>query len=170
MSAERMPPEDHAWLARLLGGVTRLVLRFPRATLAVGVGLAIASVLLTAWRLEYKASRVELLSPTSDYNRRWVEYIEEFGEDEVWAKFDAEETSVMQEFLEHFLFVESYLPLLQLVASILLPLSTSSPHLADTFAAQLYLEYEPKFAPINEAFLFVPKGYCRLFFAMHLSR
>lgn len=80
MRAERMPLEDHAWLARLLGGVTTAVLRFPRATLAIGVGLAIVSVLFTVWRLEYKASRVELLSPTSDYNRRWLSYLREFGD------------------------------------------------------------------------------------------
>ncbi|MDZ4783353.1 MAG: hypothetical protein SGJ19_24155, partial [Planctomycetia bacterium] len=70
MPAERTPPlEEHGWLGRLLGGVTRLVLRFPRAILGIGVGLAVVSVLFTAWRLEYKASRVELLSPTSEYNR-----------------------------------------------------------------------------------------------------
>lgn len=80
MSAERMPLEVQGWLGRLLGGLTRLVLRFPRATLAVGVGLAVASVAFTAWRLEYKASRVELLSPTSEYNRRWLNYLSEFGD------------------------------------------------------------------------------------------
>jgi len=83
MPAERTPPlEEHGWLGRLLGGVTRLVLRFPRAILGIGVGLAVVSVLFTAWRLEYKASRVELLSPTSEYNRRWLNYLSEFGDAE----------------------------------------------------------------------------------------
>lgn len=82
MSAERKPHdnEEHAWLALVLGWITRWVLRYPRATLAVGVGLAVASVALTAWRLEYKASRVDLLSPTSAYNRRWLDYLAEFGD------------------------------------------------------------------------------------------
>ncbi len=82
MGAERKPQEieEHAWLALALGWITRWVLRFPRATLAVGVGLAVASVALTAWRLEYKASRVDLLSPSSAYNRRWLDYLAEFGD------------------------------------------------------------------------------------------
>jgi hopanoid biosynthesis associated RND transporter like protein HpnN len=80
MSAERKPQEEHAWLALALGWLTRWVLRFPRTTLAVGVGLAVVSVAFTAWRLEYKASRVDLLSPSSDYNRRWLDFLAEFGD------------------------------------------------------------------------------------------
>jgi hypothetical protein len=62
--------------------VTRLVLRFPMATLAAAVGLAAVCGVLTATQLTYKSSRLDLLNPKSDYNRLWLEYIDEFGDED----------------------------------------------------------------------------------------
>ncbi len=62
--------------------LTRLTLRFPMATLAIAVGLAVFCGVLTATRLNYKSSRLDLLNPKSDYNRLWIEYIDEFGDED----------------------------------------------------------------------------------------
>jgi hypothetical protein len=43
---------------------------------AVGAGV------YTAQSLGYKVSRVDLLDPKSDYNKLWIDYIREFGEDD----------------------------------------------------------------------------------------
>lgn len=84
MSAERMPPDagHNSLLARLLVAITRCVLRFPVATLCAAIGLAGAALGLTATNLGYKSSRLDLLNPQSDYNRLWIEYIDEFGDED----------------------------------------------------------------------------------------
>jgi hopanoid biosynthesis associated RND transporter like protein HpnN len=47
------------------------------ATAGVGV-----SIWLCMTQLGFRTSRAELLSPKSDYNRRWIEYTKEFGDKE----------------------------------------------------------------------------------------
>lgn len=69
-------------LGELLAGVARLVLRFPIATLALGLGLAVAALVVAGTSLGYKSSRLDLLNPHSDYNRLWIEYLDEFGDDD----------------------------------------------------------------------------------------
>jgi hopanoid biosynthesis associated RND transporter like protein HpnN len=69
-------------LGEALAGVARLVLRFPIATLALALGLAAAALVITGASLGYKSSRLDLLNPTSDYNRLWIEYLDEFGDDD----------------------------------------------------------------------------------------
>ena len=61
---------------------TRVCLRFP--ALIVGAALLSATVagFWTARHLGYKVSRVDLLDPDSDYNKLWIDYIREFGEDD----------------------------------------------------------------------------------------
>jgi uncharacterized protein len=62
--------------------LTGAMIRFPWLTLLVaGVAVA-ASVWLTVTQLGFRTSRAELLSPKSDYNRRWIEYTKEFGDKE----------------------------------------------------------------------------------------
>jgi hopanoid biosynthesis associated RND transporter like protein HpnN len=43
---------------------------------------AVAAGAWTAQSLGYKVSRVDLLDPKSDYNKLWIDYIREFGEDD----------------------------------------------------------------------------------------
>ena len=79
MPAEGTPHENISLLGRLLVGVTWLVLRFPLATVIIGVIAAVASLYLTQTRLGFRTSRADLLSPKSNFNRLWVEYTKEFG-------------------------------------------------------------------------------------------
>ncbi|MGA2799528.1 MAG: MMPL family transporter, partial [Thermoguttaceae bacterium] len=79
MPAEGTPHENISLLGRLLVGVTWLVLRFPLATVVIGVMAAVVSLYLTQTRLGFRTSRADLLSPKSNFNRLWVEYTKEFG-------------------------------------------------------------------------------------------
>ncbi len=80
MSAERIPPVSLA--ARALSFTVRLALRAPRAVLVTAIVLAIAAGTLAATRLEMKTSRLDLLNPHSEFNQRWLAYLDEFGEDD----------------------------------------------------------------------------------------
>jgi len=89
MSAERMPQTESSVLARPLGWITRLVVRFPVPVLAVAAALVVLSLALTVDRLGFRTSRLDLLNKKSDFNRLWIEYINEFG--------DADDTVVVVE-------------------------------------------------------------------------
>jgi uncharacterized protein len=82
MSAERMPQSDRSLLSQPLELLTRLVTRFPYATLTLAALATIAALGLTFTRLGFRTSRAELLNPQSEYNKRWLEYTKEFGDKE----------------------------------------------------------------------------------------
>jgi hopanoid biosynthesis associated RND transporter like protein HpnN len=69
-------------LGRALVAWTRACLRAPVLIVLVAVLSAVAAGAWTAQRLGYKVSRVDLLDPESDYNKLWIDYIREFGEDD----------------------------------------------------------------------------------------
>ncbi|MFM9026025.1 MAG: hypothetical protein ACKON7_11925, partial [Planctomycetaceae bacterium] len=69
-------------LARALVAWTRFCLRMPLVVIAAALLSAGAAGLVTARHLGYKVSRVDLLDPESDYNKLWIDYIREFGEDD----------------------------------------------------------------------------------------
>ena len=69
-------------LGRALVAWTRLCLWQPWVVVVVAVASAVASGVWTADRLGYKVSRTDLLDPESDYNKLWIDYIREFGEDD----------------------------------------------------------------------------------------
>lgn len=71
---------DESLLARPFVALTRAIIAFPWPTLAVGLAAAIVCLIYTAGNLGYRTSRLDLLNPKSDYNRLWIEYLEEFGE------------------------------------------------------------------------------------------
>src|SRR5262245_49122579 len=75
-------PSHSSLATKLLVVVTGLLLKFPVVALCAAVGLAIAAVILTTTGLGYKSSRLDLLNPRSDYNRLWIEYINEFGNED----------------------------------------------------------------------------------------
>jgi hopanoid biosynthesis associated RND transporter like protein HpnN len=75
-------PAGHSLLARPFALATRVILAFPVAALAISIGLAIACMVYTGARLGYRTSRLDLLNPKSDYNRLWIEYIKEFGDED----------------------------------------------------------------------------------------
>ncbi len=78
----RASPHRPGLLGRMLVGWTRICLRYPWAVVMLAVLSAAASGLFTARNLGYKVSRVDLLNPKSDYNKLWIDYIREFGEDD----------------------------------------------------------------------------------------
>lgn len=76
--AEDKPPllaEPMAWL-------TRRILQYPRFTLALAVLTAAAATVYSMAYLGYRTSRMDLLNPKSTYNRLWLDYIKEFGDED----------------------------------------------------------------------------------------
>jgi len=80
MSAEGTPQGAQSPLERVLVHVTRLVLRFPVSTLILGGVLACAALGYSQFRLGFRTNRLDLLNPKSEFNKLWVEYIGEFGD------------------------------------------------------------------------------------------
>src|SRR5262245_30040158 len=70
------------FLARPFVLGTRLILAFPVATIVVSLVLAAVACFLTYTRLGYQTSRLDLLNPKSSYNKLWIEYIKEFGDED----------------------------------------------------------------------------------------
>jgi hopanoid biosynthesis associated RND transporter like protein HpnN len=69
-------------LARGLVAWTHGCLRYPLTIVLMALLSAGAAGVLTAKKLGYKVSRVDLLDPESEYNKLWIDYIREFGEDD----------------------------------------------------------------------------------------
>jgi len=69
-------------LGRVLVAWTRFCLRAPLAVIVAAVLSAVAAGVWTSQHLGYKVSRVDLLDPESEYNKLWIDYIREFGEDD----------------------------------------------------------------------------------------
>ncbi len=61
---------------------TRIALRYPVLTICLAVALTAASTWLSITKLGYKTSRADLINPNNDHNRLWVEYINEFGDED----------------------------------------------------------------------------------------
>jgi len=76
------PSHRPGLLARSLVAWTRVCLRHPFAVLALAVLSAVASGYWSAQHLGYKVSRSDLVDPESEYNKLWIDYIREFGEDD----------------------------------------------------------------------------------------
>jgi len=75
-----LPPQS--LLGRGLVAWTHACLRWPLAIVIAAVLSAGLAGLWTARHLGYKVSRVDLLDPESEYNKLWIDYIHEFGEDD----------------------------------------------------------------------------------------
>jgi hopanoid biosynthesis associated RND transporter like protein HpnN len=82
------PPDDRpdghpiSLLAQCLVGWTRVCLAQPWLVLVMAIASAAAAGAWSVAHLGYKVSRVDLLDPNSDYNKLWIDYIREFGEDD----------------------------------------------------------------------------------------
>ena len=76
------PRRDYSLASRPLEWIARTVVRFPVSTLIVAGLAAAASIWLATTQLGFRTSRAELLSPDSEYNRRWIAYTDEFGDKE----------------------------------------------------------------------------------------
>jgi hopanoid biosynthesis associated RND transporter like protein HpnN len=67
-------------LARPCVAATRWIIAYPWPTLACAALAALLCLVYTSQNLEYRTSRLDLLNPETDYNRLWIEYLEEFGD------------------------------------------------------------------------------------------
>jgi hopanoid biosynthesis associated RND transporter like protein HpnN len=75
-------PAERSPIRRLLVGLVTLACRFPRTVLAVSVALGAFSLLAAAICLQYQTQRNDLLSPQKDSQKRWKQYLAEFGDDD----------------------------------------------------------------------------------------
>lgn len=82
MAAERTPQTEQSSMARALVGIAHLAIRYPRATIAIAVFLAAVSIVFSAARMKYYTSRAALISQGSEFHQRWLEYTQEFGDQE----------------------------------------------------------------------------------------
>ena len=67
--------------ARPLWSLTFFCCRFPAAVLFLSIFLSIFSLYWTYTHLGFKMSRLDLINPNSGFNQLWLDYIDEFGDD-----------------------------------------------------------------------------------------
>ena len=82
---ERNPfenPNESSLFAKPLASLTRLCCRNPISVLVLGILMAILSVYLAVEHLGFKMSRLDLINPNSGFNRLWLDYIDEFGDND----------------------------------------------------------------------------------------
>jgi hypothetical protein len=82
MHSEQAAPHGDSIVARLLAGFVGAVCRRPWLTLALATVLAVASAHVFCTRIEFRTQRSDLINPHKDYQRRWRQYLDEFGNDE----------------------------------------------------------------------------------------
>src|SRR5687767_495473 len=82
MRTEQALPPREPFIHRFLAGLIALAGRFPRLVLALALLLSTLSVHAFCTRLTFHTQRNDLLSPDKDYQRRWKQYLAEFGDDD----------------------------------------------------------------------------------------
>lgn len=80
MTAEGKPHDDLSMFARPIAWLTARVLGAPRTAFVIGIGLAIVCLVVAACGLGFRTSRLDLLNPSSEWNQRWLAYLQEFGD------------------------------------------------------------------------------------------
>ncbi len=75
-------PEDIPFLSRLLVRLVGGVCRYPRSVLGLALTACALSVALACTSLEFRTQRTDLISPNKDFQKRWYQYIAEFGDDD----------------------------------------------------------------------------------------
>jgi hopanoid biosynthesis associated RND transporter like protein HpnN len=75
-------PRPTGLIGRALVAWTRVCLRLPLAVVLLATLSAVAAGLWSSQQLGYKVSRVDLLDPDSEYNKLWIDYLREFGEED----------------------------------------------------------------------------------------
>lgn len=82
MSAQRMAQQKPSPVERPLVWLTDLVLRWPFTTLVAGLVLAVLAMAASHRWMGFRTNRLDLLNPNSQFNRRWLQYVREFGDQE----------------------------------------------------------------------------------------
>jgi hopanoid biosynthesis associated RND transporter like protein HpnN len=78
--SDGQPLDDPSWMAAPLRRLTAWIVARPRATLSGVLIVTVLALLVTVTGLKFKMSRLDLLNPKSEYNQRWLAYLEEFGD------------------------------------------------------------------------------------------
>ena len=81
MVQSHVPTTKTSIFAKPLWSLTLLCCRFPTAVLVTAILIAIAGLYWSYEHLGLKMSRLDLINPNSSFNQLWLEYIEEFGDD-----------------------------------------------------------------------------------------
>ena len=70
------------FIGRTLVAWTHVCLRFPLAVVLLAMLSAGGAGFWSSRHLGYKVGRVDLLDPDSEYNKLWIDYLREFGDDD----------------------------------------------------------------------------------------
>ncbi len=101
MPAERNPLPEQSFLSWPLQWVTAQSLRAPGMVLSGALVVTLLAILVTVNGLKFKTSRLDLLNPRSEYNQRWLTYLDEFGDrDDAVIVVQAEDTARVTAALE----------------------------------------------------------------------
>jgi hopanoid biosynthesis associated RND transporter like protein HpnN len=82
MDRESIRPRQATAVERLLTGLVATVCRYPLPVLIVSFLVAGLSVAFFCTRLEYRTQRSDLVNPNKESQRRWQQYLAEFGDDD----------------------------------------------------------------------------------------
>ena len=104
MTAERTPHsssnsvKEYNWINVFLQPLTRFVIHHPLVVILLALILAGVGVWGTVNKLEFKTSRLDLINPNSEFNKRWLKYIESFGsEDDVVVIVEGRDAASIQQ-------------------------------------------------------------------------
>lgn len=82
MAEEQVQGHAATFAQRFLVAVIDRVCRFPKFVLTVAVLGCAVSLYASATRLQYHTQRSDLINPNKDYQRRWRQYLAEFGDED----------------------------------------------------------------------------------------
>ena len=104
MTAERTPHSssnsvrEYNWINVFLQPLTRFVIHHPLVVILLALIIAGVGVWGTVNKLEFKTSRLDLINPNSEFNKRWLKYIESFGsEDDVVVIVEGRDAASIQQ-------------------------------------------------------------------------
>ena len=104
MTAERTPRsssnsvKEYNWINVFLQPLTRFVIHHPLVVILLALIIAGVGVWGTVNKLEFKTSRLDLINPNSEFNKRWLKYIESFGsEDDVVVIVEGRDAASIQQ-------------------------------------------------------------------------
>lgn len=75
-------PREHSLFAWPINLLTRISVRHPIQILVLGVTAALFCLFFAATDLRFKTSRLDLINQKSDFNKLWIDYIEDFGDED----------------------------------------------------------------------------------------
>jgi uncharacterized protein len=82
MHSEQVSAAEPTLLRRLLLALVSSVCRRPLLVLMLSLGLCGLSLFAASTRLQYQTQRNDLISPKKEYQQRWKQYLDEFGDDD----------------------------------------------------------------------------------------